>query len=74
MRARRHSTAFYDMFKSEALVIDKWFALQAAIPEDDTVERVSRLMRHSVFSMAVPNRVYALIGTFSANPTQFNRR
>ncbi len=65
--------AFYAMFKGEALVIDKWFALQAAIPEAGTVERVSGLMSHSAFSMAVPNRVYALIGAFSANPTQFNR-
>ena len=64
---------FYEMFKAEALVIDKWFALQAAIPEEGTVERVLRLMSHSAFSMAVPNRIYALIGVFSANPTQFNR-
>ncbi len=74
--AAREATldVFYDMFKAEALVIDKWFALQAAIPESGTVERVSSLMSHSAFSMAVPNRIYALIGTFSANPTQFNRQ
>jgi aminopeptidase N len=65
---------FYATYRDEPLVIDKWFALQAVIPEDGTVDRVKRLMDHSAFSMAVPNRVYSLIGAFGANPTQFNRR
>jgi aminopeptidase N len=65
--------AFYDMFKGDALVVDKWLALQASIPEPSTLERVRKLMTHPAFSMATPNRVYALIGSFSANPTQFNR-
>ncbi|RYB05578.1 aminopeptidase N [Lichenibacterium ramalinae] len=64
---------FYSDFADHALVVDKWFALQAAIPEADTPERVRRLMEHPAFSLAVPNRVYALIGGFGANPTQFNR-
>ena len=64
---------FYEDFRAEPLVVDKWFALQASIPEDGTVERVRRLMAHAAFSMAVPNRVYALVGAFGANPTQFNR-
>ncbi len=55
-------------------MVDKWFALQASIPEAGTLERVKRLMDHPAFSLAVPNRVYALIGAFGANPTQFNRK
>ncbi len=64
---------FYQAFEDEALVIDKWFALQASIPEASTLERVERLRTHRAFSMATPNRVYSLIGAFSANATQFNR-
>jgi aminopeptidase N len=64
---------FYDLFKDQPLVLDKWFAVQAGIPEADTLDRVHRLMLHPTFSLANPNRVYALIGAFSANPTQFNR-
>ncbi len=64
---------FYRMFEREALVIDKWLAVQAAIPEPGTLDRVRGLMGHPAFSMANPNRVYALIGSFCANPTQFNR-
>ncbi len=65
---------FYETFQNEALVVDKWFALQASIPEASTLDRVEGLMRHPAFSLATPNRVYSLIGTFSANPTEFNRK
>ena len=57
----------------EPLILDKWFALQAQIPERETLERVRALMSHRGFSLANPNRVRALIGGFSANQTQFNR-
>ena len=47
---------------------------QAAIPEPATLERVRTLTSHPAFSMANPNRVLALIGSFAqANHTQFNR-
>jgi aminopeptidase N len=65
---------FYRRFSADPLVIDKWLALQAVIPESDTLERVRGLTQHSVFSLANPNRVRALIGAFAqANQTQFNR-
>ena len=64
---------FYEAFKDQALVVDKWFAIQAAIPEPGTIDRVKELIEHPAFSFAVPNRVYALLGAFGANPTQFNR-
>jgi aminopeptidase N len=65
---------FYRRYASDPLVIDKWFALQAAIPEAATLNRVRRLTEHSAFSFANPNRVRALIGAFAqTNQTQFNR-
>ncbi len=67
-------TRFHQMFDGDPLVADKWLALQASIPEPETLDRVRGLMTHPAFSMATPNRVYALIGGFAANPTQFNRR
>ncbi|MCW6513165.1 aminopeptidase N [Lichenifustis flavocetrariae] len=65
---------FQVMFADEPLVGDKWLSLQASIPEAGTLDRVERLMSHPTFSMATPNRIYALIGGFSANQTQFNRQ
>ena len=65
---------FYARYAADALVIDKWFALQAMIPQLETLDQVRALTAHAAFSLANPNRVRALIGTFAqANATQFNR-
>jgi aminopeptidase N len=65
--------AFYRAHAGDALVIDKWFALQAMIPEPGALDRVRGLMAHAAFSLGNPNRVRALVGAFAAgNQTQFN--
>jgi len=65
---------FYRRYADDPLVIDKWLALQAAIPEPATLDRVRALTKHPAFSMANPNRVRSLIGSFAqVNHTQFNR-
>jgi aminopeptidase N len=65
---------FYKRYAADALVVDKWFSLQATIPQADTLANVRALTAHPAFSMANPNRVRSLIGAFAqANPTQFNR-
>src|SRR5712671_5248272 len=65
---------FYRRYQSDPLVIDKWFALQAAIPEPATLDRVQELTRHPAFSLGNPNRVRSLVGAFTQmNQTQFNR-
>ncbi len=72
--AREHaSDAFSRRYAMEPLILDKWFALQAQIPERETLDRVRGLMNHRGFSMSNPNRVRALIGGFTANHAQFNR-
>ncbi len=65
---------FYRRYDGDALVIDKWFGLQAMIPEPETLDRVHALTAHPAFSLANPNRVRALVGSFAqGNQTQFNR-
>ena len=65
---------FYARYASDALVVDKWFSLQATIPRPNTLEKVRDLIEHPAFSLANPNRVRALIGAFAqGNATQFNR-
>jgi aminopeptidase N len=65
---------FYARYADDPLIIDKWLAIQAAIPEPATLDRVKALTSHDAFSMANPNRVRALIGSFAqVNHTQFNR-
>jgi aminopeptidase N len=67
--------AFYQQHEDDALVIDKWFSLQAMQPQAGTLDRVRALMVHPAFSIKNPNRVRSLVGAFAtSNPTQFNRR
>jgi aminopeptidase N len=63
---------FYDRYRSDALVIDKWFAAQALSYRDDTPETVERLARHPDFTLANPNRLRALVGSFTANQRAFH--
>ncbi len=65
---------FYQRYASDPLIIDKWFALQAGIPDAGTLDRVRGLTTHAAFSLSNPNRVRSLIGAFAqGNVTQFNR-
>jgi aminopeptidase N len=73
--AREHAfSSFFEAWKDDHLVIDKWFALQATASLPDAPERVLELMKHPLFSLKTPNKVRALIGTFAnMNPTGFCR-
>ena len=65
---------FRERFSENALVIDKWFAIQAGIPGAGALERIQRLMETPLFKRTNPNRVRAVLGTFVfANPTGFGR-
>ncbi|WP_117195446.1 aminopeptidase N [Rhizobium terrae] len=65
---------FLKRFDGNALVIDKWFSIQATIPGVGALARVKALMENARFVATNPNRVRSLIGTFAfANPTGFNR-
>jgi aminopeptidase N len=67
---------FHAMFKDEALVIDKWFALQAGASDKggNILPRVRQLMQHADFNLKNPNRARSLIFSYcSANPAAFHR-
>lgn len=66
--------AFEARFASNALVLDKWFTIQATIPGAASLERVKALMTSPHFQPTNPNRVRSLVGTFAfGNATGFNR-
>jgi aminopeptidase N len=65
--------AFYARWKSEPLVVDKWFAIQARAPGPETLGRVIGLTAHPAFDAKTPNRLRALVATFSQlNPEAFH--
>ena len=64
---------FYEKFKQDHLVIDKWFALQGRAINTQTLKAVKKLTKHEKFSFETPNNVYSLIGSFvSGNPVGFH--
>jgi aminopeptidase N len=65
--------SFYGLWKDEPLVLDKWLRVQAMSRLPGTLAEVERLTAHPAFSIRNPNKVYALIGGFTAgNPVRFN--
>jgi aminopeptidase N len=67
---------FHAMFKHEALVLDKWFAMQvnACDRGGHILPIVRQLMTHPDFSLRNPNRARSLIFSYcSANPGAFHR-
>jgi aminopeptidase N len=64
---------FYERWKDEPLVIDKWFALQARDPSPAAMGRVLGLTAHPAFDAKTPNRLRALVQTFAGNnPDRFH--
>jgi aminopeptidase N len=74
--ARDALTRFHALFRDEALVLDKWFALQAGAPDrgGNVLPAVRKLMAHPDFNLKNPNRARSVIFSYcSANPGAFHR-
>lgn len=64
---------FYQQWKGNALVLDKWFGLQASSDHSGALDRVKQLLKHPDFNFKNPNKVRAVIGAFcQGNPRHFH--
>ncbi len=63
---------FYQTYKKDSLVVDKWLSMQAMAGEN-ALPTVRKLLKHESFSPTNPNKVRALIGAFAANPTALHK-
>jgi aminopeptidase N len=64
---------FFEQWKGEPLVIDKWFAVQARDSSETALGRVMGLTAHPAFDAKNPNRLRALVSTFANfNPARFH--
>lgn len=64
---------FHDRWQNDTLVMDKWFSLQATSSLPNTLQHIKKLMQHRLFDMRNPNKVRALIGSFTQrNPLHFH--
>jgi aminopeptidase N len=64
--------AFYERWKNEALVVDKWLSVQSGSRLPNTLAEVERLTHGAIFDIKNPNKVYALIRNFGANHRHFH--
>ena len=65
---REHALrAFYEQWKHDRQVVDKWLAVQAQSSLKDALLRVKGLMSHPAFNITNPNNVRSLIGQFCRN-------
>ena len=73
---REHALrAFYEQWKHDRQVVDKWLSVQAVSKLPDTLLRVKALMKHEAFNIKNPNNVRALIGQFCRNnPVHFHAK
>ncbi|MBY0344204.1 MAG: DUF3458 domain-containing protein, partial [Sphingomonadales bacterium] len=65
--------AFYERYKDNALVVDKWFTLQALSLHPDVIQHVRALAEHPDFTLKNPNRVRSLHMAFAGNPKGFHK-
>ncbi|MCP4207249.1 MAG: aminopeptidase N [Shimia sp.] len=65
--------AFYDQWRDDRLVIDKWFSMQVmfTIPED-LARTVTNLTQHTDFDWKNPNRFRAVMGVMAAHHAGFH--
>jgi aminopeptidase N len=63
---------FYNRYRDNGLVLDKWFTAQALSARADTMDRIEELARHSDFTLTNPNRLRSLVGALSANQFVFH--
>jgi len=65
--------AFYEQWKADRLVINKWFGLQISLAKpEETAAVTERLTQHPDFDMTNPNRFRATLGALAGNHAGFH--
>lgn len=66
--------AFYEQWKEDRLVIDKWFGLQISMADPAQAAEVATVLtQHPDFTMKNPNRFRATLGALAMSPAGFHR-
>ena len=64
--------AFFEQWKHEALVVNKWLMLSAAREQENGLEQVKALMEHPSFDIKNPNKLRSVIGGLGQNVDAFH--
>ena len=63
---------FYQQWKNQPLIVNKWFSLQASSTLPSTFETVRKLTQHHAFDIKNPNSIYSLLAVFGTNVVRFH--
>jgi len=63
---------FYERYKEDTLVMNKYLSVLSASEREGTLARVQTLQADAVYDVKVPNLVRALIGVFARNAVAFH--
>lgn len=63
---------FIKKWSNEKLVVDKWFAVQAAMTQEGSAQKIKNLLKHDLFDKTNPNTVRAVLATFCGNYDLFH--
>ncbi len=65
---------FYEKYKEETLVMNKYFSILASSHREGTLDRVQALQNDAAYDEKVPNLVRSLIGVFARNYKHFHAK
>ncbi|MFT4961831.1 MAG: aminopeptidase N [Paracoccaceae bacterium] len=72
-RGETELAAFYEQWKHDRLVIDKWFSLQVVLAAPDKAAAVAGgLTKHADFNWKNPNRFRSTLGALTMNHASFH--
>ena len=66
-------TQFYQQWKDNALVVDKWFSVLGSNQSEGALEQIIPLFDHPAYSLTNPNRARSLLGAVMANSSAFHQ-
>jgi aminopeptidase N len=65
--------AFYEQWKAEPLVVNKWLMLSASQEQENALMTVKGLMDHPAFDLKNPNKVRSVLGGFGQSVSGFHK-
>ncbi len=74
LQAQKCLNEFYETYKNDTLVMNKYFSILSAADRDDVLDRVQSLQNDPMYDVKVPNLVRSLIGVFARNMRHFHAK
>ena len=71
-QADEASNLFYELWNTNPVVLDSWFAYEASRSHTNTIDVIEKLLSHPKFDWMAPNAIRAVLGGFAKNIEAFH--